>query len=247
MRVLLGFWMVVQHFIWKWTRWMWAVINRDSDVEDSEHHPYSAMLQQLLWIIDREPEDHTRDQLAVIRIVRYILADLERYITSPSRTTIDQIAFRGSNTARLPSEETQSSNLLRQRIFRAVILTLSPAIPFKSVYRIAIHGPNGGKRIQPAELDSGSSHDLISRDLVSSIGYQVEAYKGDTPRGFGPPFRPTDQVTIEWHISKSKSRTKHKTTFAVVDDCPGNWDILLSKSTIRNAEFFIEDPKLWWI
>lgn len=232
----------------------------DSDVEDSEQDSIPsrkvldsvsmmdrAMLQQFLRMIDREPEDHTRDQLVVIMITRDILADLERYITCLSRTTIDRIASRGRNMGRLQFDESQSSSILRQRIFQAVMLTLSPAIPFKSVYRIVVHGPNGRRWIQAAKLDSGSPQDLISRDLISSIGFQVKAYEGLPLQGLGPPFRPTDQVTIEWHVSKSKSQTKYKTTFAVLDDCPDDWDILLSEPTIRKAEFYIEDPKLWWI
>lgn len=72
--------------------------------------------------------------------------------------------------------------------------------------------------IQVAKLDTGSEHNLISREVALATGLRMEDYEGPSVQSLdSPAFYPQSQVTVNWHKS-GEDNEPYETIFAVLED-----------------------------
>ncbi|KAL9024266.1 MAG: hypothetical protein Q9196_006639 [Gyalolechia fulgens] len=175
---------------------------------------------------------------------RGMLQNLERFLAclrNPS--TVDANAVGGWGIAGLQTDDPRSGNTVGRQMFQE-ILPLSPSLPVPTTFLMAIHRPEGQTIIRVAKLDTGAKVNLISRELVTSIGLHVEAYTGQDIQPIGPPVSPKGQVTLDWHVSGK--RPSHKTTFLILEDSQF-FDILLSEQEIQKHGFFVRNSEVYYL
>ncbi|KAL8684678.1 MAG: hypothetical protein Q9218_008192, partial [Villophora microphyllina] len=116
---------------------------------------------------------------------------------------------------------------------------------FKRQFRMAIHVAKDEIRQRLACLDTGADVNVISVDVVDSLGLRRETYKGPPLMPLGSPVIPEWQVTFDWHVA-NKGKT-YTSTFAVLDgSLSGDFDILLGEEEIRDIGFYKVNNKIWF-
>ncbi|KAL8832285.1 MAG: hypothetical protein Q9170_004942 [Blastenia crenularia] len=184
------------------------------------------------------------NQLVAAKAALEILQRLERSLFCQNQDDFNENSIKGWFTTILRSAESLNWNIPRgqriQAMSPASINESWPKPPLPTTVLMAIHVPGGRPIQRVAKLDTGSSQNLISRELISCIGFPTESYEGNALQGIGPSFTPSDQTTLEWHVSGKQA--VHRTKFAVLEDLRGGnlyFDILLSEHEIRNVGFYI--------
>ena len=93
-------------------------------------------------------------------------------------------------------------------------------------------------------MDTGANADVISANIVKSLGLTKEEYKGDPLRMAMFTVQPRWQTTFDWHVARfAKTYT---TTFVVLDEehC-GDFDVIIGRRTIEKVGFFNVNNKVW--
>ncbi|KAI4238448.1 MAG: hypothetical protein LQ349_001101 [Xanthoria aureola] len=117
---------------------------------------------------------------------------------------------------------------------------------WKYSFHMVVHLAKGEDAVRVARLDTGSTVDVISIDVVNSLGLAKEQYRGPPLEPIGPSYLPQWQVKFDWHVAKY-----HKTytsTFAVLDeDHSAAFDILLGTKTVEGIGFYKVDDTVFLI
>lgn len=99
--------------------------------------------------------------------------------------------------------------------------------------------------VRIATLDTAAAIDLISEDVVNTIGLHMEEYSGPPVAPIGDLVCPIGTVNFEWHI-KGRGKT-YRNKFAVLDTKSSKrFDILLSQNTINKVGFFHKNEDVWF-
>ncbi|KAL8696340.1 MAG: hypothetical protein Q9224_002846 [Gallowayella concinna] len=116
---------------------------------------------------------------------------------------------------------------------------------WKSTFPIVIHLANDGNGTRVACLDTGADVDVVSIQVVDSLGLRKEDYKGSPLKPIGHPYHPQWQVTFDWHVAKFKKT--YTSTFAVLDEeHSAGFDVLLGRRTVEACEFFRVNPAVFF-
>ena len=110
---------------------------------------------------------------------------------------------------------------------------------FKYKFYMAIHQPTeaGGVRMRMAQLDTGSSLNVISHDVINDLKIPMDPYLGFTLRPFNGSVWPIGQVRLEWHV-QGREKT-YTDIFAVLpNDFSEDFDMLLGRETIERIGFY---------
>ena len=111
---------------------------------------------------------------------------------------------------------------------------------------IVIHLANGDHAMRVASLDTGTDLNLISSDIVNSLGLEKEPKQEHLYKPVGGSYIPHWQVRFDWHVAKH--RKMYTSTFEVLDGAhSGKFDILLGRGIINEARFLqVEPPSSTW-
>ncbi|KAI4233137.1 MAG: hypothetical protein LQ349_004587 [Xanthoria aureola] len=116
----------------------------------------------------------------------------------------------------------------------------------KVSFHMVIHLAKGEDAIRVVRLDTGSSVDVISLDVVNSLGLVKEPYRGHPLKLIGTTYTPPGQVKFDWHVA-----AHHKTytsTFAILDEKhSADFDILLGEKTMGVVGFYKRDHTVFFI
>ena len=117
----------------------------------------------------------------------------------------------------------------------------------KVSFHMVIHLAKGEVAIRVARLDTGATVDVISIDVVNSLGLVKEPYRGPPLKPLGTTYcHPQGQVKFDWHVA-----TYHKTytsTFAILDEkYSTEFDILLGEKTMGVVGFYKRDDTVFFI
>ena len=119
---------------------------------------------------------------------------------------------------------------------------------FKLSFKMVIHtdAADGRLDMRIGTNDTGSDVDLISQDVVTSLGMTAETYDGPSYLPLGPAIHPIGKIQLNWHIA-GREKT-YTTTFAVLNkDQSRNFDVILGKHTIREIGFYRNDSNVWFV
>ena len=195
--------------------------------------------------------------IATTETALQIWQNLEEYLACHKENSLNLDTVNNRRAVGSQSDENISSDILSQEILQAIMLMNASQVSLNApwskpllptTFLMAIHAPSGKTIIHVAKLDTASRQNLISRRLTSSIGLEIEAYKGPALQPIGPSFSPADGVTIDWHVSGRP--TIHRTDFAVLDELPGvalDFDILLSEHEIQKVGFYRRNCEVFYI
>ncbi|KAL8911250.1 MAG: hypothetical protein Q9171_003548 [Xanthocarpia ochracea] len=125
------------------------------------------------------------------------------------------------------------------------VMPSSTPAKWKHKFTMVIHLPNEDNAQRVTCLDTGADVDVISINVVNSLGLAKERYKGPALKPIGGTYTPHWQVTFDWHVAY---RTKtYTSTFAVLDeDHSGDFDVLLGKETVGKHEFYLVNSNVWF-
>ncbi|KAI4092720.1 MAG: hypothetical protein LQ339_007855 [Xanthoria mediterranea] len=116
---------------------------------------------------------------------------------------------------------------------------------WKVTFKMAIHLATGEDAFRLTYVDTGSSVNIISIDVVESLGLAKEPYQGPRLKPSGGSYLPQWQVTFNWNVVK-RSKT-YTTTFAVLDkEHSADFDILLGRETIEENKFYMVNEDVWF-
>ncbi len=124
------------------------------------------------------------------------------------------------------------------------VVHLPQPCEFKTTFRMAIHLADNLVAQRVGKLDTASKVDVISKQVVTSLGLAMEPYNGPIIAPLGPPIHPVGEIKIDWHVA---GRVKTYTTkFAVLDESlTKDFDALLSVDTIKEVGFYKVDNTVW--
>ena len=119
-----------------------------------------------------------------------------------------------------------------------------PRQSFKTAFKMVIDKGDGTYSTRVAKLDTAATIDVISEDVVRSIGLHQKDYSGPWVTPIGPSLCPIGMVEFDWHIF---GRTKTYTNkFAVLDrKSSREFDVLLSERTIQRIGFYEVNENVW--
>ncbi|KAL8861941.1 MAG: hypothetical protein Q9178_001811 [Gyalolechia marmorata] len=124
---------------------------------------------------------------------------------------------------------------------------IPPSTPtkWKRSFHMVIHLPNDDNAQRVTCLDTGADIDVISINVVNTLGLAKEPYDGPALKPICGSYTPQWQVTFDWHVAE---RTKtYTSTFAVLDeDHSGDFDVLLGKTTVGKYDFYVVNSKVWF-
>ncbi|KAI4262254.1 MAG: hypothetical protein L6R42_002567 [Xanthoria sp. 1 TBL-2021] len=116
---------------------------------------------------------------------------------------------------------------------------------WKRSFYMVIHLAKGEDALRVTCLDTGADVNVISIDVVNSLGLDKEQYQGPRLKAIGGTYLPQWQVTLDWHVARF-----HKTytsTFAVLDEAhSADFDILLGKKTVEDIGFYHINGNVWF-
>ena len=119
-----------------------------------------------------------------------------------------------------------------------------PYDDFKTTFRMVIHRGDGQVAQRVGKLDTGSKVNVISKQVVTSLGLPMEPYKGPFIAPIGAPVHPVGETEIDWHVA-SRGKT-YTTKFAVLDDnLTKDFDALLSEDTVKEIGFYKVNNTVW--
>ena len=114
-------------------------------------------------------------------------------------------------------------------------------------FDMVIHKRGGQTISRIGTLDSGAMVDLISQEVVTSLGKEMRPYHGDPVSPLGPSnIYPVGEIELEWHILTF--RKTYTTNFLVLqDDYCEDFDILLGRRTIGKVKFWKTNNSVWFL
>ncbi|KAL9120489.1 MAG: hypothetical protein Q9187_002953 [Circinaria calcarea] len=123
---------------------------------------------------------------------------------------------------------------------------LAQPTEFKSTFKMLIHLPDGQFGTRIGKLDTGLRVDIISQQVMDTLGIKMEPYEGPELTPIGPNIKPLGSIKLDWHIAQRQKT--YTTTFAVLDTSSSKaFDILLSENTIKEIGFYINDDSVWFL
>ena len=126
-----------------------------------------------------------------------------------------------------------------------VVIPSSTPAKWKDSFKMVIHLANEENAQRVTCLDTGADVNVISINVVNSLGLAKERYNGPALKSIGDTYKPQWQVTFDWHVAKRKKT--YTSTFAVLDeDHSGDFDILLGKATVGKYEFYVVNTNVWF-
>lgn len=116
---------------------------------------------------------------------------------------------------------------------------------FKRTLHMVVHLLNGGHAMRVGCLDTMSDLNLISHQVVESLGLEKAEYKGHALKSLVGRYQPRWQVTFDWHVA-GFLKTYPSMTFVVVDDeHSGDFDVIIGHIAIGSCGFYIVDNKVF--
>ena len=114
----------------------------------------------------------------------------------------------------------------------------------KMGFAMAVHRPDGTSENCETYIDTGADADVISTNVVDSLGLTKEEYKGPPLKTAIFTVQPRWQTTFDWHVA-SFHKT-YTTTFVVLDEehC-GDSDILIGRQSIEAVGFYKVNTDVW--
>lgn len=110
---------------------------------------------------------------------------------------------------------------------------VAPVDLLRRAFQLVIHLANDQNAQRVCYFDTSAEMNIISHQVVESLGLKKEEYQGAPLPSLGGFHQPGSQVTFDWHIARS-SKT-FTTTFAILDDRQSqDFDILLGRFTIQD-------------
>ncbi|KAL8925275.1 MAG: hypothetical protein Q9208_003565 [Pyrenodesmia sp. 3 TL-2023] len=109
---------------------------------------------------------------------------------------------------------------------------------FKKAFQMVIHLPHDECAQRICYLDTGSTFDVVSHQVVESLRLKKDIHQRASPSPDGDHFLgPEPRVTFDWHIAEH--RKTYTTTFVVSHDTElGDFDVLLGSTTIQQIGFY---------
>lgn len=127
------------------------------------------------------------------------------------------------------------------------VVHLPQPYDFKTTFRMVIHRADNQVAQRVFKLDTASMVNVISEQVVTSLGLAMKPYDVDGPSiaPLGPPIRPVGEIEIDWHIAcREKTYT---TKFAVLDNSlTKDFDVLLGVDTIKEIGFYKVNNAVWF-
>lgn len=121
------------------------------------------------------------------------------------------------------------------------------AVKWKTQFYMMIHVPGGDSlKMCLCKLDTGSSVDALSEQVVKDLGVPMRPYLGPKVTPLGDPIQPIGQLTLHWNVRK-RDKT-YKTDFVVLDDHSSRgFDALLSDKEIGRIGFYTVNDTVWYV
>lgn len=124
------------------------------------------------------------------------------------------------------------------------VVHLPQPCEFKTTFRMVIHLADNHVAQRVGKLDTASKVDVISKQVVTSLGLAMGPYNGPIIAPLGPPIHPVGEIQIDWHVA-GRCKT-YTTNFAVLDESlTKDFDALLSVDTIKEVGFYKVDNTVW--
>lgn len=117
---------------------------------------------------------------------------------------------------------------------------------WRTQFYMMVHIPGGAIKTYICKIDTASKVNVLSQQVVTSLGMTMEPYEGNAvaPLGNGL-IQPIGRLTLEWHV-RGKNKT-YKTDFVVLDDDSSRaFDALLSEDTVGEIGFYLINHKVWF-
>ena len=116
---------------------------------------------------------------------------------------------------------------------------------FKSIVKMVIHLPNERLGTRIGKLDTGSKFDVISEEVIDTLGIKMGPYLGPNLRPIGPDVKPLGSIKLDWHVFQREKT--YTTTFVVLNtNLSKGFDILLSEDTIGKVSFYNVNNSVWF-
>ncbi|KAI4265589.1 MAG: hypothetical protein L6R38_009307 [Xanthoria sp. 2 TBL-2021] len=113
-------------------------------------------------------------------------------------------------------------------------------------FRMVLYKAKDETAQRMAYLDTGSTVDLMSIDVVNSLNLRKDPYQGPPLKPMGGFFMPQWQVTADWHVAKFHKT--YTTTFVVMDEKYSiDYDVLLGRSTIGRIGFVTSNNEVYFM
>lgn len=116
---------------------------------------------------------------------------------------------------------------------------------WRTQFYMLIHLPNGDIKMYICKNDTASKVNILSRQVVKSLGMEMEPYNGPPVAPMSALIQPIGKITLDWHVL---DRTKTYTTeFIVLDDkATSGFDALLSEDTVGEIGFYFINNAVWF-
>ncbi|KAL8799912.1 MAG: hypothetical protein Q9182_005531 [Xanthomendoza sp. 2 TL-2023] len=122
---------------------------------------------------------------------------------------------------------------------------VAPERRWKTKFLMVIHLENGNTKMRVTGLDTGADTNIISIDVVDSLGLRKERYQGPQIRSMGGTYTPQWEVTFDWHVAQRQKTYTSK--FAVFDEeRSDDFDLLLGRMAIEACKFYVVNDKVWF-
>lgn len=116
---------------------------------------------------------------------------------------------------------------------------------FRRSFHMVIHLAGGNTAMRVVCLDTGSTVDVISIDVVNSLNLPMVAYSGPPLAPIGDKFLPVGEVRFDWHVAKFNKT--YTSTFVVIDEQRSmGFDVLLGEKTVGAGSFFIPNHAVFF-
>ena len=115
---------------------------------------------------------------------------------------------------------------------------------WKTSFAMVVHRPDGTSPDCETYLDTGADADVISANVVSSLGLTKEEYKGPPLKTAIFTVQPRWQTTFDWHVARFPKT--YTTTFVVLDEeHSGDFDIILGRRSIEALGLYRRNDNIW--
>ena len=118
---------------------------------------------------------------------------------------------------------------------------------FKTTFKMVIHRgrADGQVSLRIAKLDTAADFDVLSEEVVTSLGMPMDKYTGPSLSPLGPPINPIGEIQLDWHIA-NREKT-YTTRFAVLNNNHSRgFDALFGRETIERVRFYSVNDKVWF-
>lgn len=117
---------------------------------------------------------------------------------------------------------------------------------WRTQFYMMVHIPGGAIKTYICKIDTASKVNVLSQQVVTSLGMTMEPYYGGrvAPLG-GGLIQPMGRLTLDWHV-RGKNKT-YETDFVVLDDdSTKDLDALLSEDTVGEIGFYLINDAVWF-